>query len=241
MDERIEREFKLAIPDEAAWRALRARLGGPSAPAARQVNHFFDTEARDLHRGRVALRLREERGRSTLALKGPELVGETALAGETARPGGTALASRPEEELALEPREAAAILAGERSPLEAFRASLLARNALVQRALELAGRAPPWPLGAFENERTRLGPLAFPPGSRGPALVFELDRTTFPGGRVERELEVELPAGVDPAGVEPALRELFASLGIPVVTAPSKAARFFAALDSGGKGAVEPG
>ena len=74
-------------------------------------------------------------------------------------------------------------------------------------------------------------PLAFPPGSPGPALVFELDETRFPDGSVERELELELPPGADAAAVEHALRALLASLGLPFESAPSKAARFFRILE----------
>src|SRR6185295_12314113 len=69
----VEREFKLRIPSAAAERELLARLGGTRAAPARQVNHFFDTAERTLRRARIALRLREEQGVFTLALKGPAL------------------------------------------------------------------------------------------------------------------------------------------------------------------------
>lgn len=222
----IEREFKLRIPDEAAWQALLSELGGPVAPAALQVNHFFDTHTRALRRARIALRLRSESGPSgqgasfVLALKGPLLADHPALA------------ARPEEELALAEAEAREILCGARSALEAFRASRLSGSALVQEALALAGHQPLLHLGAFENERTRVGPLSFPPGSRHLPLVFELDRTRFPGERVERELELELPSGAQPHEVERALHELLSHLGIPVEPVPSKAARFFRILDA---------
>jgi len=94
-----------------------------------------------------------------------------------------------------------------------------------------AGTAALVPLGSFENERRRIGPLAFPPGSSGPELWFEFDTTHFPGGVVERELEVELPHDASPAAVERGLRELFAALELPFESAPSKAERFFALLE----------
>jgi len=228
MDGRIEREFKLCIPGEPAFAALLARLGGSHVLSVLQVNHFFDTTAFDLRRGLVALRLREEGEEFTLALKGPALAGPELAEPGLADPG---LTERPEEELALEEPLAAAILAGRHSPLEPFRTRDLERNTLVRRAIELVAGAPLRRIGAFENERTRVGPLTFPPGSRGPKLVFELDRTTFPGGRVERELELEVPEGVSPPDVQRGLEELFGSLDLPVESAASKAERFFAALD----------
>jgi hypothetical protein len=217
--EHLEREFKLRIPDEAARAALIARLGGASAPPAQQVNHFFDTRTRALRRARLGLRLREEEGRFTLALKGPP------------REDHPSLAARSEEELELDAGTARALLSGERAVLEALGWRRSSAGPLVRQALRLAGKEPLLRVGAFENERLRIGPLAFPPGSTGPALVFELDRTTFPGGRVERELEVELPEGADPVELERGLGELFRALGIAVESLPSKARRLFRILD----------
>jgi len=223
---RVEREFKLRIPDEAAWQALLARLaalGGHASPPALQTNHFFDSATGALRAARIALRLREERGAVTpfmLALKGPELA-----------PGGT-LAARPEEELALAPAEARAVLAGERCPLAWLAASPLGEAELVRRATAAVAGAPTRRLGSFENERLRVGPLAFPPGSGGPALVLELDRTSFPGGLVERELELELPAGADASEAERGLKALFSGVGLAVESVPSKAARLFRILDA---------
>jgi inorganic triphosphatase YgiF len=219
----VEREFKLRIPDEAAWHALLARLGalgGRAAEPELQTNHFFDSAAGALRAARIALRLREERGAFTLALKGPELA-----------PGGT-LAARPEEELFLAPAEARAVLAGERCPLAWLAASPLGEAELVRRATAAAAGAPTRRLGSFENERLRVGPLAFPPGSSGPELVLELDRTSFPGGLVERELELELPAGADASGIERGLEALFSGVGLAVESVPSKAARLFRILDA---------
>jgi len=225
MTEHVEREFKLRIPDEAALAALRARLGGPVAPAVLQVNHFFDTEERVLRRARIALRLRSETAANggatfTLCLKGPLLAGQTSLA------------ARPEEELVLTEPVARELLSGARAPLGVLRASPLAEVALVHRACALVGDEVVRCIGSFENQRTRVGPLSFPPGSNGPPLVFELDCTRFPDASLEHELEVELPAGARPAEVERALGDLLSSLGIPPEPVESKAARFFRILDA---------
>ena len=217
MSAAIEREFKLRIPSEDALARLCAELGGAAAAPVLQVNHFFDTPGRDLGRARLALRLREEAGAAALALKGPALERRGALT------------SRTELELALDPERARAILAGTRSPLDALRASAHAATQLVQQAASAVGAARLQRLGAFENERQRVGPVAFA-GAR--ALVFELDRTRFPGGAVELELEVELGPDADAPAVERGLAALFARLGLALETAPSKAARFLRHLDS---------
>lgn len=226
----LEREFKLRLPSEEALVALREALGGSAAAPVLQVNHFFDTPARDLGRARIGLRLREERGLATLALKGPSQAAHGALA------------TRAEEELALAPDAARDLLAGTRCPLAWLCASALASAPLVMRAAAAAGGTPTHRLGSFENERQRVGPVRFPPGADGTPLVFELDRTRFPGGLVERELELELPPGLATDGIERALAALFARLGLPMESAPSKAARFLRRLDSaptpgGGAGA----
>lgn len=215
----VEREFKLGLPGEDELQALARALGGGGGVPVLQRNHFFDTSARALRRGRIALRLREEADTFALALKGPR------------SDGGGALAARPEEELALDHPTARAILAGARSPLEVLGTSALASAPLVARARELALGEPLVRLGGFENERLRIGPLRFPPDGAGPPLVFELDRTRFPGGRVDREVELELPAGADAALVEEALRALLARLGIAPEPVDSKAARLFRLLD----------
>ncbi len=219
----IEREFKLRIPSEAALEALRTALGGEPSTPVLQVNHFFDTSARDLGRARIALRLREEAGTVTLTLKGPTHVERDALA------------SRAELELDLDATTARAVLSGTRSPLDVLGSSAHAQSELVGRAAALSAGAPLARLGCFENERQRVGPVSFPPGSKGPPLVFELDRTHFPGGGLERELELELPEGADAAEVERALAALFARAGLAIEPAPSKLARFLRALDSAAK------
>ncbi|HEX5009679.1 MAG TPA: hypothetical protein VFY71_04700, partial [Planctomycetota bacterium] len=80
----------------------------------------------------------------------------------------------------------------------------------------------------------RLGPLALPADDGEPAvtLVLELDRSELPGGRVDHEVEAEVPAELAPAA-ERALRALCARAGVPWRSAPSKAARLFAALEEG--------
>lgn len=223
----IEREFKLRLPGEEALAALLARLlelGGVAAAPVRQVNHFFDSASHDLRRARLALRLREEAAAFVVTLKGPEL----------GAPG--VLSSRAEEELAIDAATARAILESRLDPLAALAEGPRGETPLVRKARGLVAGAPLERLGGFENERLRVGPLRLPgAGSSGP-LVFELDRTRFPGGRVERELEVEVPFEAATEEVERALRDLLDRLGIGFRPAPSKAARLFRILDGTASG-----
>ena len=181
------------------------------------MNHFFDTPARDLRSRRAALRLREEEARFTLTLKGPR----------SAADGDGALSLRPEEETRIEAREATALLAGEVDGLR-----LLSRRIegpapfLAETAQALAGAQLEY-LGAFENHRARLGPVALDVDGSALEVLFELDRTEFPGGRTDYEIEVEVAAEHATPALGDVLRELLARAGIEWTTASSKASRFF--------------
>jgi uncharacterized protein YjbK len=240
MGEGIEREFKLCIPDEDARQRLLDELGPGATHTARQVNHYFDSARNTLRLARIALRLREEDGRFTLTLKGDTAGGDTAggdtaesetVLAETGTPAST-LTTRTEEEREIEPSEARSILEGRLSPLEILAHGELAEAPLIRRAQALlATEALVW-LGSFENERTRVGPLVYPRGSRQPALLFEFDRTRFPGGLVELELEVELPPEADAPATERALEALFRSVALTPTSAAPKVARFLQILDA---------
>ncbi len=218
MSGELEVEFKLSLPDEEACERLLALLPPSIREAAPvlQVNHFFDTSSGELRKCELALRLRSEGDRYMLALKGPR----AGAAG--------ALHARPEEEVEIPAPEATAILGGARSPLEALH-ERLPDSELVQSALALVGSRPLSHLGAFRNERRRIGPVTPIGPGRADALVFELDRTLFPGERLEHELEVEVEAADAPA-IEAELRALFRRADIEWRPAASKAERFFRIL-----------
>jgi hypothetical protein len=87
------------------------------------------------------------------------------------------------------------------------------------------------PVGAFVNERTRVGPLACE-GAGGPPVIelwLELDRTFLPDGALHFEVELEVPEGSE-AAAETLLGELCAAAGVRGRSARSKAARFFESL-----------
>jgi hypothetical protein len=61
-------------------------------------------------------------------------------------------------------------------------------------------------------------------------VVLELDETTFPGGIVHHEVEVEVLHGVDPATVESRLYALLSQAGVGAKPSRPKVQRFFEAL-----------
>jgi inorganic triphosphatase YgiF len=218
-----EVEFKFAVESERAFDALLRQLDLPARefhPSVQQVNHFFDTPGRALRAGGLTLRLREEAGRHTLALKGEE---------RRASADGT-LTVRLEEEVRLPLEAALNVLQGTVSPRAAL-AKRLGEGAPALQALDaaLAGAELHY-VGRFDNRRTRLPPVSIDVGASGVTVVFELDRTTFPGGGVEHEIEVELRGAGDAARLHASLLELFERAGVRWSAARSKAQRFFDAL-----------
>lgn len=214
-----EIEFKFGVADEAALDRFAAAFGLSRAnePSRTQQNSFFDTREGDLRAQGLALRLRVENGRGILTIKGKG----------TPRSAHGALHSRFEAELEIEHQDARAILDGQRSPLD-----LLAGSSApdvkegLERVRTALGPAKLVHLGGFENERTTLPPVAIDVSGRTETLVFELDRTSFPGNRVDCEIEAEIGPEVAAEPLFECLRGIFEQAGIPWKPAPSKLARF---------------
>jgi len=236
---RHETEFKLLLSSEEDVVALRTALPiGPDTDCrvVEQVNHFFDSPERVLGAARCALRLRSEDGSWTLTAKGPDLSLEQE----------EALSSRAEEECGIDAATARSILAGQSSPLEVLIEGRTIQHpglpsvppqvppgGLLAEMRELCASHTLRHLGSFENRRTRIGPVNLASSAPPLELVFEFDHTRFPGGRVDRELEVEIPPQCAAAAAE-ALHALVERAGVAWRPATPKAARFFAlALDPG--------
>jgi uncharacterized protein YjbK len=215
-----EIELKLAVDDAAALeRIARAAGGAADAVTVAQTNHFFDTADRALDRGRFVLRLRAEDADWYLTAKG-----------STVTSAGGALKRSLEEELQIDDATARALLAGTASPLDRLDdRSSSTRDALVAALRDAVGAAPLTTIGSFTNRRTKLPTTLSVHGAPLP-VVLELDTTTFPGGVVHHEVEVELTEGTDAAAAERALRDLLARAGVVGRPAPGKSKRFFAAL-----------
>ncbi len=215
-----EIELKLALCGPEALRALQAaaeRRGARAERPVRQENHFFDAADRRLGRADQVLRLRFEDGHARLSAKGPAQAASE-----------RALHVREELEVEIEPALAQRILEGACSPLEALRAALASEGELCASLRRRMGGEPFVRMGGFVNQRTRVGPLA----AGGQALFLELDRTEFPGGRVDHEVELELPAPLVDAGAK-LLAELLQEARVAGEPAESKAARLFALLGPG--------
>ena len=184
-----EIELKLALPDEDAWHWVRERLLEPRT--ALQSNHFFDSSDGSLRAARIGVRLRREPEGFLLTVKSDglsETEGSLSRRIELEAPlSAEKFASALIDGLLLTPwicewRERLDLASGEVSELRAFLSRL---TALAPERLQL--------LGGFENERTTGEVQLNLP--RGPlSIEVELDRTHFPGGRTDFELEVEFPA-----------------------------------------------
>ena len=227
-----EIELKLALPDEDAWHWVRERLTEPRVTP--QSNHFFDSPGAPLRNARVGVRLRSEGERRLLTVKSDGQI-------ETE----DALSRRIELESAV-PREAFD---------EALEDGLLLGPWIENWRVELAPSADdspelktfltrlesltPEPLqrfGGFDNERT-TGTLRLDLADGPQRIEVELDRTHFPGGRTDFELEVEFPTegpkGREalPEEVQRALIDRLGEGGIHPFAAASKLARFQAILE----------
>jgi hypothetical protein len=207
-----EIEVKRLLIGERAGDRLLAALAAPVVAEKRQVNHVLDTKSRALSAARLSLRLRNEDGEWIVTAKGPS----QRVAGSTA--------SKVEAESHVEAAVAGAILGAGTSALDVLRARIddSAFDELWQSFERVLADQPLIVVGSFENER-RVVPVILPSGS---SLTLEIDRTRFPGGRVDEEVEIELDSAALAAEVEAWLETTARAAG--VVTAPSSAkiARF---------------
>ena len=85
--------------------------------------------------------------------------------------------------------------------------------------------------GSFENARTRIGPVRVSDREGTIELLFELDRTSFPGGRVDCEVEVEVRTLAEAERARPVVETLLEKAEVSWSAATSKAQRFFGALE----------
>jgi hypothetical protein len=210
----IELKRRLAGAD-AADRLLAVL--GPVASDVQQVNHVFDTPDRGLHRARHTLRLREEAGRFILTAKGPS------------RGVGVSVSVRSEAESEIEPDVARRLLAGEGDPLAELRQRVTdaAFDGLWEGIEQARSGQPLGELGQFLNRR-RTVQVVVSPALR---LSVEVDRTHFPNGRVDDEVEIELPRPELAAEVEAWLAERASAAGIETQPSTAKFGRFYASLE----------
>jgi uncharacterized protein YjbK len=231
----LEQELKLAL--SAGEAARLAELLGPPVSTTLQHNYYLDTPEEHLCNEHYGLRLRVEyappgpdgtqrrpHDASTGDLPGAGLPPGAqhfllTLKGPSSPVGD--FVSRTEDEVRLERADAERIL---REGLDPASADLAALSAIAGRL----GLGRVVCLGSVTNERRVL---RLQPAGQQPPLLLQLDRTSFPDGSVDHEMEFELvspdaqPArprpSPDPAALAAttvALRELrafFAAAGLP--------------------------
>lgn len=238
MPEWIETELKLGLNGEEAWQRLRTRLG--PGRVVSQANHFLDRPEGSFRRARIGIRLRAQNGDRTLTVKGDSAPSETALTRRIeleSAVDGAAFDRALREGLDLVPW------------IEGWRDRVGAEPEIrdfLGRVEGLAADAPLHCFGFFENRRESW-PLTLDTRSGPIQLELELDRTEFPGGRVDFELEVELEVELEAeeakerdgaVGMTETQRALThwleAELGIQTFTVDSKLARLSAILDDEG-------
>ena len=191
MTDWIETELKLGLRSEQDWLRLRERLG--PGHVVIQTNQFMDTPNRSFQSARIGVRLRTEQHEtaSTLGPPAPETLTLT-VKGDAA-PDSPHISRRIEFESSLLPTELEQVLDSglvlnpwidqwrQRTAGEAAAQAFLDR-------VEAAAQTRLIPFGDFTNRREtcRLD-LA---GTVGP-VELEIDRTVYPGGWVDFEIELE--------------------------------------------------
>ena len=214
-----EIELKRMLVGKDAADRLVAALGGRPAHDLGQTNHVLDTANHALRKARAFLRLRRENGSAYLTAKGPT------------RSVGRSTGSKVEAEAEIDPRLAGRILAGQVDALGALRRRL--RGHAYEELLDAIDRARGTrdlrASGHYENRR-RAMPVRLPSGRR---VVVEVDRTRFPGGRVDDEVEIEVPNERAVPEVERWLDGVLRKAGIRTKKSTPKIARFYASRARG--------
>ena len=220
-----EIEFKFGVPGNQAFYQLVAHLNLPESlltEGVTQVNHFFDSPSLCLHKQHFAIRLREQKDKNLLTIKGKQ----SHLPNEN-----SVLTNRIEEEVAIPRQTAEDLLNGRIAPQQVIRDHFENKSASILTMINTACRAQDLVhIGDVSNVRIHLPAVILPGANVVDKLGFELDTSTFPDGNIDYEIEVEIAEHTDAALVESALVELLQQAGIEWHTAPSKAERFFAAV-----------
>jgi uncharacterized protein YjbK len=207
---------RLLVGDGASEKLLKA-LGNRVSRQSTQVNYIFDTEERSLDKAQYALRLRIEDSKGVLTAKGPS------------RKIGCSTASKLEAESSVPPSTVEEILSGRRDPLATLKSRVTspAFRGLWYGIESTRAGHPLKICGHFENLRRTI-PVVLSSGLR---LQVQMDRTRFPDGSVETELEIELPGENRVQEAESWLENMVRRAGIETRTGPSKIVRFFDALE----------
>jgi uncharacterized protein YjbK len=187
----VENEIKLDLQSEDNYRKLIDCFAEVESED-RLDNYFFDTDDRALSKSGWALRIRRERGGARITAKG------------AAQTNSGGLTARPEIETPLPDDDLAALIETglEISRLPAEIGGHLG-EIIARKSLEVIATFTTWRTSA----RHRTGDLE---------LKFEIDRTVFPGGTTDYELEVELPDAAQFDRAMKSIKAILSRLEIPV-------------------------
>jgi uncharacterized protein YjbK len=222
-----EIEFKFGVSEKQAFYQLVAHLKLAESALTEgitQINHFFDCPSLCLHKKHFAVRLRQEKDKNLLTVKGEKTPQQKE---------NSILSSRVEEEAVIPRQTAVELLHGKITPQQVIRDHFKNKSEPILTLINTACNDQPLVhIGEFSNIRIHLPAVILPGASSSDKLEFELDTSTFPDGSIDHEIEVEIAEHTDAARVESALVELLQQAGIEWHSAPSKAERFFAAITS---------
>ena len=195
-----EIEIKLDLGSFTNYLKLLGFLGQPEREE-HQRNVFFDTAERSLGKKGWALRVRVENDCGRITLKGAKT-----------HQSGAAVRDEIEAEIS---RTLACQIAGLEADLMAL------EHEPVVKARELIGKKAVKPVVQFQNLRMKKAMRL-----EDYEYTFEVDKTEFPDGSVDYELELELPDVSRIEWVNTRLQRIMSSLNIPFEPQPeSKLAR----------------
>jgi len=224
-----EIEFKFAVSDGEAFQRLIDYLEMPAdllEGGIVQINHFFDTADQALRSQGAIVRLREQNGAYRLTLK----------QSATAESGTRALSDRIEYETPIPPARARGFLENRSLPLAGLIQAFASQSRAIARLLEDCRADQDLRYtGHFKNTRRAL-PVTLAVDGKPYRLIMEFDTSEFPGLAPRYEIEVEIPSHDNAKSLQHALVQLLDNAGVNWWTTTNKAARFFAALDTRGRG-----
>ena len=202
----LEKELKISIDDEAIWCNLREVLGGAQSRVLNQINTYFDTADRTLlAAGDMMVRVRQENEAIEVTVKDRIVIDSSTAS--------------------LQTRERTASLsAAQWRQVHRGECDLTALDVDLCRILRDEAGGSLFPIGSIVNTRFTY--------ELEDGYIAELDRTEFPGGRIDFEVEVELR--LPHHSFEGAKRALAAPLEIAgvemIVPSSPKYQRFLACL-----------
>lgn len=212
-----ELELKYIVKHWDDLDKIAGALAATHKRTARQVNTFFDTAEFYLNNNKYSIRLRKEEGTYMLTVKGPAL---KTLDG--------VMTEREEQEVRVEQDLAMHILEGNLDPLDVLLRKNQEAESLAIQIRKLISGKKLMKAGAFINFRETFIIQLDHVGEQ----EIEMDTVIFPGNMVQFEIEVEISPGENnhANAISKAMANAFERTGVLPSSGPSKAKRFFDAI-----------